>query len=128
ACSISATGRCRMYRILKIAVLMSLAYPSSSIDDPERFSPPHVSRLEPAEARPGDFVAAYGRSLDRSKVEDVSLNAPDRFLLVHIVEQTEASIRFKVPAKALPGRYTLALHLVGRYLNIVEQPVMLIIE
>jgi hypothetical protein len=84
--------------------------------------------LEPEQGRPGDTITAHGRHLDRASVEDVSLVEPNRQMLVHILEQTETLIRFRIPATAAPGQYRLLIHPAGRYTSTLLQHVILIVK
>jgi len=114
--------------VLTIALLLTAVYADSWIDNPARLSPPRISALEPDGGRPGDVITAHGHSLDRSRVEDLSLTAQERYLLVHILDQEETLIRFRIPASATPGRWTIVIHPVGKYSSGLQQPVTLTVR
>jgi len=87
-----------------------------------------IVRLEPDSGSPGDVIIAYGVNLDSSRVEDLSLTDGNGHALVTIVQQSETSIRFRIPAMLTKGRYTLVIHPAGRYTTSIEQPVTLTVN
>src|ERR1043165_4660458 len=89
--------------------------------------PQHASivRLEPECGHPGDVIIAHGVQLDSSKVRDLSLTSGKGHALVTILQQSESSIRFRIPAMLEQGRYTVVIHPAGRYPSSIEQAVIL---
>jgi hypothetical protein len=72
-------------------------------------------------------VTAYGEHLGTSNVDDLSLTDGNGHALVTILEQTETSIRFRVPAMVTPGQYIVVIHPSNRYQGI-EQDVILTVR
>jgi len=87
-----------------------------------------IIRLAPDTAKPGDIVIAYGQGLGTSRIADLSLTEGRGHALVTILEQTETSIRFRVPAMLTAGRYILVIHPANRYRDGIEQPVTLTVK
>ncbi|MBM3776030.1 MAG: hypothetical protein FJW37_12845 [Acidobacteria bacterium] len=114
--------------VLAAALVWAAAYGAGLAEGPRRSHPPRIGELEPASGRPGDVITARGHSLDRAHVEDLALAAGERHLLVHIIDQDETSICFRIPASATPGRWTIVIHPVGKYAQGIEQPVALTVS
>jgi hypothetical protein len=109
-------------------LVLVLAGIYASLDDESRLLTPRILRLEPDSGRPGEIITARGQGLDRSRVEDLSLTSGDRYLLVHIIGQSDSSIVFRIPASATPGAYRILIHPVSRSMRALEQEVKLMVK
>ena len=90
---------------------------------------PRVDRVVPEAAKRGEIVIAAGVNLDRSRVLDLILGNFEQTALTHIVEQSEVSIRFKIPQSLTPGTYRITLALANRwgFQTLEQQPVSLVV-
>lgn len=88
---------------------------------------PMMRRVEPAVVKAGEVATVFGESLDKSKVADLMLTTVSKQVSVEILEQTEAFIKFRVPANLEPGKYNPAVLMVREPMLLV-QPVILTVE
>ena len=89
---------------------------------------PRMTGVEPANGKAGDVLAAAGENLDKDQVKELYLTAGSTDLKVEITEQTGTAIKFKIPAKAAAGRYSLMILTGGKEPKLIEQPVKLTVE
>jgi hypothetical protein len=83
---------------------------------------PFIRTATPDTGMPGDVVTVMGDALDKKHVAEVYLTDGKRDVKVEILEQSEDSIRFRLPAKVAPGRYSLMVLTVDEP-KYIEQPV-----
>ncbi|MCC7237335.1 MAG: hypothetical protein IT163_18660 [Bryobacterales bacterium] len=112
--------------IMVVVFLAALVIPFAAAADADN-PIPMMRRAEPAVVKAGEIVTVFGESLDKSKVADVYLTTLSKQVAVEILEQTEAFIKFRVPAKTDPGRYNPAILMVKEPMLLV-QPVILTVE
>jgi hypothetical protein len=74
---------------------------------------PRIHRVEPATAKAGVIVSAFGSNLGRS-VGDLILSRTDRTALTHIVHREDNVIRFRIPRSLPSGRYQISLVILNR--------------
>ena len=87
-----------------------------------------ITGVTPDTAKAGDEVTANGEDIDGAKVDKLYLtNGKDDFE-VQISEQTEKTIKFKIPANMKPGRWALMVQTKGADVKLMEQPTKLTVE
>ncbi|MBL8174393.1 MAG: hypothetical protein JNK48_06980 [Bryobacterales bacterium] len=89
---------------------------------------PKMSGVEPATVKVSGESTVSGENLDKSSVSEVYLTDGKDDVKLPIVQQTAASIKFRVPAGTKPGRYSLMLLTAGADPKLIEQPVKLTVE
>ncbi len=87
--------------ILCLAVFLLAAVPASAQS--------RLTSVDPLNGKTGDLVAAAGENIDKAKVVELYLTDGAKDFKVQIVEQTDAQIKFKVPASIKAGRYALMI-------------------
>ena len=112
--------------IMAVVFLAVLFVPFVSAADTNN-SVPMMRRVEPAVVKAGEVATVFGESLDKSKVADLMLTTVSKQISVEILEQTEAFIKFRVPANLEPGKYNPAVLMVREPMLLV-QPVILTVE
>ena len=85
-----------------------------------------VATVAPDSAKAGDVVKATGEGLAKGSVTAVFLTNGTDDLKTVIVEQTDTSVSFKVPATIKAGRWAVMLQVKDGML--LEQPVKVTIE
>ena len=85
----------------------------------------NIDTVDPATAKAGDVVAASGSDIGSDKVSELYLTTGSTDLKVEIVEQTEKTIKFKVPAAVKPGRWALMINVKSQ---LMELPVKITVE
>ena len=88
---------------------------------------PVVNSINPGEADPGQVVTATGVALTKANVSAVYLSDGVNDIKVELVEQSDQTLKFKVPENLRGGRYTLVLAMPGDPPLMLEQPVKLIV-
>jgi hypothetical protein len=83
---------------------------------------PFIRTATPDSGMPGDVVLVEGQALDKKHVAQLFLTDGKADVKLEILEQSESSIRFKLPAKVAPGRYSLMV-LTADDPKYIEQPV-----
>lgn len=106
-----------------IAVLMLL----SSIALAQQ-AMPRMTAVEPDNGKAGDVLTVAGENLAKPDVEKLYLTDGKNDLQVEVTEQAPASIKFKIPATAKPGRFSLMILTGGKEPKYIEQPVKVTIE
>ena len=88
---------------------------------------PRMSTVDPMSAKIGDVVAISGENLDKDNVAKVLLIDDKNDLTCEIVEQSAATIKVKIPAKAT-GRMAFMIRTGGKEPKEIVQPVKVTIE
>jgi len=88
---------------------------------------PRMTSVDPMNGKIGDVLVVTGENLQKTYVAKVYLTDGKADLQVEVVEQTETSIKFKIPAKAT-GRMSLMVLTTGKEPQLVEQPVKVTID
>ena len=83
---------------------------------------PFIRTATPDTGMPGEMVLVEGQALDKKHVAQLFLTDGKVDVKLEILEQNEASIRFRLPAKVAPGRYSLMV-LTTEDPKYIEQPV-----
>ena len=89
---------------------------------------PTATRLEPNIARPGTVVTITGVAMGKSKVDEVFLTDHRFDLKVKVLEQTETTLKIRVPPFARAGRHQLLFLTKGTDPAYLEQPVFVLVE
>jgi len=89
---------------------------------------PHMITVEPDSGKAGDVLVVSGENLAKSAVKDLYLTDGQKDWKTEIVEQTDSSITFKIPADAVPGRFNLMVLTTGAEPRLIEQPVKVNVE
>lgn len=93
--------------------------------------PAQISRIltvEPDTAKAGDILTATGEAINKNNVDEMYLTDGAKDFKTSIVEQTDTSIKFKVPTTIKAGRYALMIRTRGNEPKLLEQPVKVTIE
>ncbi|HLI84606.1 MAG TPA: IPT/TIG domain-containing protein [Bryobacteraceae bacterium] len=90
---------------------------------------PRMLSVDPASGKAGDVIAVTGENLDKTKVEKVFLTDGKNDIPVEVTEQSNKTIKFKIPAKAATGeRLAVMILTAGKDAKYIEQPVRVMIE
>ena len=89
---------------------------------------PRVDTVEPDSGKAGAVLAINGENLEKVNVVELLLTDGKNDLKTEIVEQGAKSIKFKIPAAAKPGRYSIMLLTAGKDPKYLEQPVKITVE
>jgi len=115
-------------RSFVVLLLVSLVLvPALFARDPQ--ATPLMRVVEPATAKAGDEITVTGENLGKDAV--VELYLTDRTnpkIKVAIVEQTETTLKFKVPASLKAGKYWLMVLANMAEPLLIEEPARLIVE
>ena len=88
---------------------------------------PRMVSVDPANGKVGDVLAVTGENLAKTSVAKLYLTDGTHDLEVVMTEQTDTSIKFKIPAKAT-GRLSLMVLTTGKDAKLIEQPVKVQID
>ena len=89
---------------------------------------PQMQTVEPATAKIGDLVTVTGDHLGPDVVATLYLTDGKTDFKVDMIEQTDAAIKFKIPAAAKTGRFALMVLTKGKSAKLIEEPVKVLIE
>ena len=89
---------------------------------------PRMTSVEPANGKIGDVITVSGENLQKDLVSKVYLTDGKNDVVVEITDQASTALKFKVPAKAAPGRFALMLLTTGKEPKLIEQPVKVTVE
>ena len=90
---------------------------------------PRMASADPASGKKGDIIAVTGINLDKGCVVKVYLTDGKHDTLVEVTEQTQTSIKFKIPGGLEVGtRFALMVLTPGANPKLIEQPVKVLIE
>ncbi|MGC9970774.1 MAG: IPT/TIG domain-containing protein [Bryobacteraceae bacterium] len=89
---------------------------------------PQMKTVEPANGKAGDLLTVTGENLDKANVAKLYLTDGTHDIEVAMEEQVATSIKFKIPAKAKPGRLALMVLTRGKEPKLIEQPVKVTID
>src|SRR5438105_11975539 len=99
------------------ALLAALAFVAMAQD-----AMPRMTTVEPTNGKAGDELTITGENLTKALVAKLYLTDGKNDLEVPVTEQGEKSIKFKIPATAKPGRFSLMILTTGKEPKYVEQP------
>ena len=89
---------------------------------------PRVDTAEPDSGKAGAVIAINGENLEKANVTQLFLTDGKNDLKVEIVEQVSKSIKFKIPAEAKAGRFSIMILTGGKDPKLLEQPVKITVE
>jgi hypothetical protein len=89
---------------------------------------PRMASVEPQNGKSGDVLVVSGENLQKDAVTKLFLTDGTNDTPVEITEQSATAIKFKIPAKAKPGRVALLVLTGGKEPKLIEQPVKVTVE
>jgi hypothetical protein len=113
---------------MKLSLLVSLLLAAGTAVWAEQPMPRMVS-VNPANGRVGDAIVATGENLQKALVAKLFLTDGKNDLACDMIEQTDTTIRFKIPAHSAVGsRLTVMVLTTGKDAKYIEQPVKVEID
>src|SRR6266571_5359770 len=110
-------------RLSFIPLLMLLAHAAFGQE-----AMPRMTTVEPGNGKAGDELAVAGENLTKPGVSKLYLTDGKNDLEVQMTEQTATSLKFKIPAGAKAGRFSLMILTGGKEPKYIEQPVKVTVE
>lgn len=89
---------------------------------------PRLTTVEPPNGKAGDVLTVAGENLDKDVVVKLFLTDGKNDVPVEMTEQTATAIKFKIPAAAKAGRFSLMVLTGGKDAKYIEQPVKVTID
>ncbi len=89
---------------------------------------PRMTSVDPANGKAGDELTVAGENLEKTLVAKVYLTDGKNDVLVDLTEQTDTTLKFKIPTKATSGRFALMLLTTGKEPKLIEQPVKVTVD
>jgi IPT/TIG domain len=89
---------------------------------------PLMRTVTPDTAKIGDQITVVGEYLDKARVSEIYLTDGKNEIKMTIVEQSETTVKVKVPDNVKPGRMRLMVLTTGPEPQFLEQPVSISIE
>lgn len=89
---------------------------------------PRLNTVEPANGKVGDVLTVAGENLGKAIVVKLYITDGKNDVEVEMTEQTDTAIKFKIPAAAKTGRFSLMVLTSGKDPKYIEQPVKVTIE
>jgi hypothetical protein len=89
---------------------------------------PKMSTVEPSEGKPGAELTVTGENLDKKNVAEIYLTDGKNDTKLPVVQQTATTIKFKIPADAKQGRFSLMILTAGADPKLIEQPVKVTVQ
>lgn len=87
-----------------------------------------ATRLEPKIAKPGMVLTITGVALGKTRIEEVFLTDHRFDLKVTVLEQSDNTLKIRVPPFIKAGRHQLLLLMAGPNGAYLEQPVFVLVE
>ena len=112
---------------MKLSFVVSLLVAASFAAYAQQAMPRMIS-VDPPNGKKGDVITITGENLQKDVVSKVYLTDGKNDLVVEVTEQTDTSLKFKIPAKAAAGRLALMILTTGKDAKYIEQPVKLTID
>jgi len=110
---------------MKVSVLVSLLLAVGMAVWAEQPMPKMVT-VDPLNGKAGDVIVATGENLQKDAVAKLFLTDGKNDIPCEMLEQTDTTIKFKIPAKAPQGaRLTVMVLTTGKDAKYIEQPVKL---
>jgi hypothetical protein len=90
---------------------------------------PRMASVDPANGKAGDVIVATGENLQKALVAKLYLTDGKNDLTCEMLEQTDTTIKFKIPTRAAKGvRLTVMVLTTGANPKYIEQPVKVEID
>lgn len=109
-----------LIRTAVLTVLAALALGAQSM--------PRLLTVEPADCKAGAEAVVKGENLSKTAVAELYLTDGKNDVKVTIVTQAADNIKFKIPAEAKAGRFSLMLMTAGADPKLIEQPVKMNVQ
>jgi len=87
-----------------------------------------MNSVEPSSVKAGAEATVNGENLDKNTVTEIYITDGSSDIKLQIVQQSAASIKFRVPAGTKAGRFSMMLLTTGADPKLIEQPVKLNVE
>ena len=113
---------------MKVSVLVSLLLAVGIAVWAEQPMPKMVT-VDPLNGKAGDVIVATGENLQKDAVAKLYLTDGKNDVVCEMLEQTDTTIKFKIPAKVPQGvRLTVMVLTAGKDAKLIEQPVKVEID
>ena len=92
---------------------------------------PRMTSVDPDSGKKGDVITVTGENLSKQFVVKLYLTDGGdgkNDVEVQILDQTDTTIKFKIPAKAIAGRMALMVLTLTKPQQLIEQPVKVTID
>ena len=89
---------------------------------------PQMTDISQKTAKPGEIITVSGQGLNSKNIDEIYLTDHKFDMRVKVLEQTQTTVKFRVPPFAKPGRTQLLFLTRGDEPKLLEQPVYLLIE
>jgi len=90
---------------------------------------PKMVTVDPLNGKAGDVIVATGENLQKDAVAKLYLTDGKNDIVCEMLEQTDTTIKFKIPAKVPQGvRLTVMVLTAGKDAKLIEQPVKVEID
>jgi hypothetical protein len=89
---------------------------------------PQMTDISQKAAKPGEIITVSGQGLNSKNIDEIYLTDHKFDMRVKVLEQTQTTVKFRVPPFAKPGRTQLLFLTKGDEPKLLEQPVYLLIE
>ena len=111
---------------MKLSFVVSILVAASFVAYAQQ-AMPRMTSVDPMSGKKGDVIVITGENLQKDLVAKVFLTDGKNDLQMEVVEQTNTTIKCKIPAKAT-GRMTLMVLTSGKEAKYIEQPVKFLID
>ena len=91
-------------------------------------SMPRMTTVDPENGKAGDEITITGEHLEKANVAKVYLTDEKTDFPLEITTQTATTIKFKIPAKMMAGRFALELLTTGNQPKLIEQPLKFTVD
>ena len=115
---------------MKLSLFVSLLV-AASFAAHAQSTTPRMTSAEPDSGKRGEVITITGENLGKNSVAKVYLTDGGdgkNDVEVEVVEQTDTSIKFKIPAKSVGGRLSLMILTAAKPAQLIEQPVKVTIN
>jgi len=109
--------------LLAVGLIVLLAAPLAGQE-----ALPRLTVVEPANGKAGDILTVTGENLGKAIVAELYVTDSKTDWKAEMTEQSDTSIKFKIPGNVKPGRYKLMVLTKGKEPKLIEQPVRVEIE
>jgi len=89
---------------------------------------PRLTTVDPGNGKAGDEITVTGENLQKANVAKMYLTDEKTDFPLDITSQTATTIKCKIPAKMVSGRFALELLTTGAQPKLIEQPVKFTVE
>jgi hypothetical protein len=114
---------------MKLSLLVSLLLAASFAAHAQ--GTPRLTSVDPDTGKRGDVITVTGENLGKGTIAKLYLTDGGdgkNDVEVQMIEQTDTSIKFKIPAKSISGRLALMILTVTKPQQLIEQPFKITIE